>query len=924
MANPPKVVPQGSSRRVPKATYVSLTPDSAPDRGGAIAKSNYVARLNLQPGEVAAIQSASSKVAPGGKAPAKPGAKSKSPALPGLVDNPDLIGSLTSFEGTPLPSELPSPAVFTAVPPAQLLAFGQAVQAQRQQTLASLLAPQAAAADNPSPGSDQVAAARLLLHTATVANNSFASSAGVPPIGMINLERLEMTPTGVERGDLIATIPLAPGETTTVFQKEWSVTTQEFSSIVTDSQADYSATGVTENTELTQSTASQVTHNTQLNVSASAHGGFGGFVGGSTSVGFTSQDQNSQSAKTSITDAQKVTKQASSRVKQEHKTTITNTTVAGTEETTSRTIKNKNDTHPMRVDYYGLMSKWRVRLYRYGLRLTYDVTIPEPGASLRGIYAQIAGLQSQVGGGFEFSYNGNPVTHESITADKLPGESEKHYLVLADHFGVDVPGPPDNPGPPFQGSQPDITKPVTFTVADNCWITTLNASYTGQSNDPHFTALIPFTDFQTPESNWPTVVGQAVNDPTTGQPYLYHQTGDQSVSFISRWVGNIDAPIWTSMAVEGTTEPIDTVYAQWQGQVWAALYNAAQTNYYAQQQDLTSQINALQQVITGVDALTLRREENDEIMKGILRWILGPTFDYMLSNVQAAAVAAANTANPSPAAAQVTNPLLTYGEAFAESGLQLPAGALSTVAQYEAFVSFINEAIEWENTVYFLDSYFWDVPSSWDFIRQIRNPDAIRQAFLRAGSARVVVAVRKGYEQAWITFTETRQLPPATLGADNPYMTIAQQIYDYDNTNYPGIPPANPAGSTTDDLEAMVGTVSAEKVGPSACLIAIAVESSAGFLTGYTAVIDSYSNGEPGADGTFVTVQEAQVITGVPDAQHITVAKLANAHDGTATEFPIVQPGENGILIAEWNEYTPTSGTDIAVSSPPDDFSGAS
>ena len=34
-----------------------------------------------------------------------------------------------------------------------------------------------------------------------------------------------------------------------------------------------------------------------------------------------------------------------------------------------------------------------------------------------------------------------------------------------------------------------------------------------------------------------------------------------------------------------------------------------------------------------MDTLTLRREENEEIMKGVLRWLLGPTFDFMPADV---------------------------------------------------------------------------------------------------------------------------------------------------------------------------------------------------------------------------------------------------------------------------------------------------
>jgi hypothetical protein len=219
-------------------------------------------------------------------------------------------------------------------------------------------------------------------------------------------------------------------------------------------------------------------------------------------------------------------------------------------------------------------------------------------------------------------------------------------------------------------------------------------------------------------------------------------------------------------------------------------------------------------------------------------------------------------------------------------------------------VKFINEAIEWENVFYFPYSYFWDLPLSWDFIREIRHPDATRQAFLRAGSARVVLPVRKGYETAWMSFVELGDfgliLPPG-----HPYMTIAQEIQDYDTTNYPGIPPANPAGGTAPNLDNSVGAVSKAKVAASVTPVTIAVDSSTGFTVGNSVVIDTFES----------KIQESQVVTAVPDATHIIVKLLKNAHDGTTTPFPVLQPGEKGVLISEWFEYTPSSGTDIAVTS---------
>ena len=86
--------------------------------------------------------------------------------------------------------------------------------------------------------------------------------------------------------------------------------------------------------------------------------------------------------------------------------------------------------------------------------------------------------------------------------------------------------------------------------------------------------------------------------------------------------------------------------------------------------------------------------------------------------------------------------------------------------------------------------------------------------------------------------------------------------------------------------------------------VTIKVDSSDGFLPGYNVVIDSWDARQ---------VQETQTITAIPSETEITVAQLIHSHE--TAPFPILQPGENGTLIAQRYEYTPTSGTDIAVNS---------
>jgi len=185
-------------------------------------------------------------------------------------------------------------------------------------------------------------------------------------------------------------------------------------------------------------------------------------------------------------------------------------------------------------------------------------------------------------------------------------------------------------------------------------------------------------------------------------------------------------------------------------------------------------------------------------MKCVLRWLLGPSFEFMPSTLVTELINA-----------DVFNPAGIYAGVNFTGNDVSPAIDWDLMSWDQARVNFINQAIDWDNVLYFLYSYFWDIPTSWDFIRQIQHPDSTRQAFLRAGSARVVLTVRKGWEMTWTYFAETGQIPPPgplATGGD-PYLTIAQQIADYDNTNYPGIPPANPnGGGPIDDGTPQIGT----------------------------------------------------------------------------------------------------------------------
>jgi hypothetical protein len=857
---------------IPKATYVPVklpqdtrTLSQIATIGGAVRKYGYVRALTMQAGEVAAVKSALAQ------------------QVPPVQLSDSFYVTLTSFEGTPLASQLPPQSTFSSVPNADLITFGNALIAHRKSAVSSgatltqgTIAAQASAVN--------------LLNTGLVETTAFTNTSPISPIGMLNLERIEMTPAGIERGGLIATIPLAPKERTTVVQQEWSVISQDFSSVVKDSLDNYSETGVTDNTQLSQSTTSQVAHSNQFNVNASVSGSYG-FVTASVASSFGSQDQNSQSATDSRQHSIQTTKKASSRSIQSHKITISTSTTSGSSTSSTRLLENPSATDPMRIDYFSIMRKWYVALYRYGLRLTYDITVPEPGAAMRETFRQLAELQAQAAAGFVF-----PVKYADIAAS--------NYATLASTYGAQVSPPPVAQWINAGGS--DVTGidinnpgnftdwPIQFTVPDGNQIDhILLSAHIGDNHpgdNPNHKNGYSFGIIGYPQNLDEVGAGsqEYITNLNLGT-FLSGYTGSVTVTCIFRYANPATVTLFVN------TVPTSTAIEQWQASVYDALYNAAQTSFYTQQQAVAAQIDALQQQINSVDTLTLRREENDEIMKCALRWLLGSNFEFMPQNVVSLF--------------EQSGADLKYGIDFTGDQSNLSSADWAIVRQNEDRINFINQAIDWDNVLYYLYSYFWDVPQSWDFIRQIQHPDATRQAFLRAGSARVVLTVRQGWELAWTYFVEFGSTTMPSPLPSHPYLTIAQQIQDYDSTNYPGIPPADPnGGGPIDDGTPQIGTTTVQALQPSTSPVNIEVADSTGFVVGATAIIDTWTSG----------AQETQTIVAVPDGTHITVQALTNAHNISQNQnepLPVVQAGSEGLLIAEWFEYTPTSGTDIAVTS---------
>ena len=262
---------------------------------------------------------------------------------------------------------------------------------------------------------------------------------------------------------------------------------------------------------------------------------------------------------------------------------ISTTTVTGSSETTARTLQNPSATDPIRIDYFSrMMRKWHVAVYRYGLRLTYDIGIPEPGGTLREAYMKLDGLQAQARALFTF-----PIKYWDISTDPVDpatgapsavGVPKWYWLAIG--AGAQVSPPPEPQILTVGGNQVSglndintiVTWPLNFTVQDGYWIDDIWLyAYLMPMDTGGAFSVGPFLDIL----GWPTSF-TGPNMPNTNLlqvhlgKFMWHSIGAQTIT----WMLATFNPATITFQV--TINPTDSTWQQWQASsVWSALYNAA-------------------------------------------------------------------------------------------------------------------------------------------------------------------------------------------------------------------------------------------------------------------------------------------------------------------------------------------------------------
>lgn len=124
-----------------------------------------------------------------------------------------------------------------------------------------------------------------------------------------------------------------------------------------------------------------------------------------------------------------------------------------------------------------------------------------------------------------------------------------------------------------------------------------------------------------------------------------------------------------------------------------------------------------------------------------------------------------------------------------------PQANLPEAAAEGKYIRFFEQAFEWEQMMFFYYPYFWGRKANWLKRALLQDVDPLFADFIKAGSARVVVSVRPGFERAIAHFLDTGEIWD---GGDLPditsplYLSIIEEIRERDKAPGAEVPQGDP------------------------------------------------------------------------------------------------------------------------------------
>jgi hypothetical protein len=367
----------------------------------------------------------------------------------------------------------------------------------------------------------------------------------------------------------------------------------------------------------------------------------------------------------------------------------------------------------------------QAQVYRYGVRLLFDVTVPEPSTDF--ILAQ---TNAQRPGGEIVEPTPFLLLPEQLLENNYTFWAKKYDVV-----GLEPPPPPVK------------TIPVVFDAALTQDPHETTKSQTVAIDDGYQAVYASFTKDAVvyPGAHWRVMVGASFFDGMTAVAYtnMAHEVGSVGVAYDAYQIELLAA------SVQIFCTRTDRAFAAWQLKTHGAIVQGFLVKQEAYRQAVAQARAEVGAQVSGRNPAFNQRVVATELRKQCLTLLTAQQFDAF----GALELSAEGHAQPN----------------------------LSAVSVQMPYVRFFEHAFEWERIVYFFHPYFWGWKPGWRNRMLIDDTDPAFADFLRAGAGRVVFPVRPGFESAIIHYLETGEIwnggPPPDVTSPL-YVPIIKEIQE--------------------------------------------------------------------------------------------------------------------------------------------------
>lgn len=539
------------------------------------------------------------------------------------------------------------------------------------------------------------------------------------------------------------------------------------------SKLDERDTQSTDRSDLQSETSRDSSLNIGIEGSVDASGQYGA-AKVSTHLGGNLDYSLNESQSQATTTAHETVARAVVRVEEKVRQVRTTRSLSRIEEVNKHSFKNDGPDSKHITGVYRWIDKIkRVQVFRYPNRFLIEFQVPEPGAWLRWLLNnKKAPTISEKPKPLEVETTGADGNKNTVELTPTRIGADNYLEIAARYKTLGLNPPPEDkviatvvsrpsPEDPSSDKEPIRFQTGQLTVPDGYKAITWNATVQSWHN----TRII-----NNAKLSLRVALGSgpqkgavaAVKGGTIETQFLNGQIGEVSEGTIPISVMADTAYGW-NVNVTVTCKPLPRTIQAWQIDTYSKIAQA----YYAMKRQYDEEI-AAQSVRGGVQIEGLSPAQNAEMVrvelkKSVIEMLIAKDFEgrdaYQLD---------ANNKRLSP-----------------------PEVNLQKAVQTAPEIQFIEQAFEWENLSYVLYPYFWTGKDQWEQLADLSGADPDFAKFLRAGSARVVVPARPGFELQALLYTYLGILwggGPTPAPDDEDYFSIAEEIRAQEKPPRDGIP----------------------------------------------------------------------------------------------------------------------------------------